>query len=451
MPIGMLPPRTPPNGGFMSVKKSGSHRRVKQRKLASDKLLTETSPKATFNLVEHFKLAGVCMKGNITTREQCCICQSNLEHNEKRNGCFCPEHPQVGATSFVVRFGGDIYRRFTSYERAAQFLTGLRYKTGEGSFDAMDYRNDNPHGFTNLSERYLKKKEKRKSFSNIRHYIKVAQEHFGDKNVKHINSADIDEFLFEIPNISEKTRANYKSTLSDFWRQLKKWKIISLAQLPDFTEIEIDVELGYRNFTTWEVQARILDKIKEMAKNPKQWFGIELLCVYTKLRPQDLLKLTEGDIELDPGMLYIHHPTKKKNQLLTVRLAPEHVEIFRDLKQKYPALPNMKFFRHISGVANLPNGAPFGQNFFYRTWVTACKELGIEGLDLYGGTRHTTTTEIAKLEGKDAARRHSGHRTNKAFDRYCQMDEKESSDMAQLVIKRRTHAEVLEFKKKQGS
>ena len=74
--------------------------------------------------------------------------------------------------------------------------------------------------------------------------------------------------------------------------------------------------------------------------------------------------------------------------------------------------------------------------------------MGIEGLDLYGGTRHTTTTEIAKLEGKAAAKKHSGHRTNKAFDRYCQMDEKESSDMAQYIIKRKTGADVLEFKKK---
>ena len=240
----------------MSVKKSGSHRRVKQRKLASDKLLTETSPKATFNLVEHFKLAGVCMKGNITTREQCCICQSNLEHNEKRNGCFCPEHPQVGATSFVVRFGGDIYRRFTSYQHAAQFLTGLRYKTGEGSFDAMDYRNDNPHGFTNLSERYLKEKREEKVVFQHQALHQSCPRAFWRQNVKHINSADIDEFLFNIPNISEKTRANYKSTLSDFWTQIKKWKIITLAELPDFTEIEIDVELGYRKFTTWEEQSK---------------------------------------------------------------------------------------------------------------------------------------------------------------------------------------------------
>jgi len=91
--------------------------------------------------------------------------------------------------------------------------------------------------------------------------------------------------------------------------------------------------------------------------------------------------------------------------------------------------------------------APFGEKYFYKIWVTACKELGIDNLDLYGGTRHTTTTEIAKLQGKGAAKKHSGHRTNKAFDRYCQMDEIESADMAELIIRRKTNADVLEFKK----
>jgi integrase len=425
----------------------GKNKKNRPKKFVSGKPLT-TSTLNNTNLVERFKHGEVCMKGNITTRERCFVCKSNLIHNERRNGCFCPEHPQVGATTFIVRFGSDIYRRFKNYQRATQFLTGLRYKTGEGSFDLNDYRKENPNGFRNLSERYLKKKQNKKSYSNIRNYIKVAQKHFENTNVKYINSADIDEFLFDIPDISEKTRSNYKSTLSDFWKQLKKWRIITLSQVPDFTEIEIESELGYRNFTTWEEQSKILEKIKKIAVNPKQWFGIELLSVYTKLRPQDLLKLTEGDIELDPGMLYIHYPTKKKNQLLTVRLASDHIEIFRELKDKYPALPKVKFFRHVEGVSGVAKDAPFGKKYFYKAWIAACENLGIEGLDLYGGTRHTTTTEIAKLEGKAAAKKHSGHRTNKAFDRYCQMDEKESSDMAQYIIKRKTGADVLEFKKK---
>jgi len=400
----------------------------------------------SISLVNNYREKGVCMKGNITTREKCFVCKKNLIHDEKRHGCFCPEHPQVGATTFVVRFGADIYRRFNSYQMAEQFLIGLRYKTGEGSFDPNDYKKENPNGFRALSEKYLNRKKTRKSFSNIRNYIKVATEHWGDTNVKYINGADIEDFLFSIEDISEKTRANYKSTLSDFWTYIHKRKVITIAQMPEFPEIEYD--LGYRNFTTWEEQTRILETIKKMVPNPKQWFGIELLSVYTKLRPKDLLKLTEGDIDLESGILFVHYPTKKKNSLLTVRLAPDHIEKFRELKDQYPALPSVKFFRHIDGISGVENDAPFGEKYFYKAWIAACKKLGIEGLDLYGGTRHTTTTEIGKLQGKDAAKKHSGHRTNKAFERYCQMDEQESADMAELIIRRKTSADVLEFKKK---
>ncbi|WP_320040804.1 hypothetical protein [uncultured Desulfobacter sp.] len=215
--------------------------------------------------------------------------------------------------------------------------------------------------------------------------------------------------------------------------------------MPEFPEI--DYELGYRNVTTWEIQSQILDQIKKDVKNPKQWFGIELLSVYTKLRPADLLKLTEGDIDLESGMLFIHYPTKKKNSLLTVRLAPEHIEMFARLKGQYPAISNVFFFRHINGIKGVKKDAQFGEKYFYKAWIAACNKLGIDGLDLYGGTRHTTTTEIGKIQGKDAAKKHSGHRTNKAFERYCQMDEVESADMAELIIKKKSNAEMIEFKK----
>ena len=390
------------------------------------------------------------MKGYITTREKCFVCKAKLAHDEKRVGCFCPNHPQVAATSFVVRFGSDVYRRFKNYQLAERFLTGLRYKTGEGTFDPNDYKKSNPNGFNNLSERYLKKKKKLKSFSNVRNYIRVAQKHFSETNVKYITAADLDEFLFDIENISEKTRSNYKSALSDFWKQLKKWKIITLSQMPDFSDIEIDVDLGWRNFTTWETQQEILETIKKDSVNPKQWFGIELLSVYTKLRPADLLQLRERDIEIESGLLYFFYPSKKKNQMVTIRLASDHVEIFKELKNKYPAMPDMKFFRHIEGISGVAKDAPFGEKYFYKAWIAACEKLGIEGLDLYGGTRHTTITELGKIQGRKAAKKHSGHRTNKAFDRYCQIDEQESADIAKLIIKKKTNAEVLGFDKLAG-
>ena len=133
----------------------GKSKTDKQKKFAKNKTLTQISSNHT-TLVDTFKSGELVMKGNITTREICFVCKSNLIHDERRNGCFCPEHPQVGATTFIVRFGSDIYRRFKNYQQATQFLTGLRYKTGEGSYDPNDYRKENPNGFRNLSERDLK-------------------------------------------------------------------------------------------------------------------------------------------------------------------------------------------------------------------------------------------------------------------------------------------------------
>jgi len=72
----------------------------------------------------------------------------------------------------------------------------------------------------------------------------------------------------------------------------------------------------------------------------------------------------------------------------------------------------------------------------------------IDDLDLYGATRHSTTHAIAKAAGHDAARKFSGHGTNKAYDRYAQIIDEESYDMTQLVAKMR--GKVVDFKKAGG-
>jgi len=73
----------------------------------------------------------------------------------------------------------------------------------------------------------------------------------------------------------------------------------------------------------------------------------------------------------------------------------------------------------------------------YHWWKDACANIGIEGLDLYGGTRHTTTTAIAELADHVSAKKASGHTTNKAFDRYCQAAGETAFQMVRLInIKR---------------
>ena len=62
-------------------------------------------------------------------------------------------------------------------------------------------------------------------------------------------------------------------------------------------------------------------------------------------------------------------------------------------------------------------GKPFGEKYFYKWWKRACSNLGIEGVDLYGGTKHSTVTALEN-EGwlYDEIKTASGISTNEAFD-----------------------------------
>lgn len=77
-----------------------------------------------------------------------------------------PEHP-------VSR--GGLSRRFGDYGSAQRFLTGIRFREGEGTLDERDYRQDNPLGFTNLAEKWLESKKgsvRKGSFKNLNSYMR---------------------------------------------------------------------------------------------------------------------------------------------------------------------------------------------------------------------------------------------------------------------------------------
>ena len=375
------------------------------------------------------------MKGGVYTREKCSICGKGLKLDDRREVLTCPDHPQISGTGkCFVKFGRDINKRFPAVNQAIQFLYGLRFKTVEGSYDAKDYQADKPYSFTNLSEKYLKRKSHLKSIREARCHIKAAQDYFQDRNVKEITGADIEDYLYSLENISEKTRANYCSRLSDFWKWILRRGIIDLSRMPMFPKIEY--ELAYRTITDMGTQEQIINEVWRLVKdiNPKIWFGIDLLATYVNIRPGDLLKIRERDINLEHGLVTIHHPTKKKNKVVVVRLLEHHIKLFQEMKKEFPALPEVKFFRHHGDIQrNMKPGQPFGINIFRRYWNRACKRLNVEGLDMYGGTRHTTTTEIARQAGTENARKASAHETNKAFDRYCQFQDDTAFKMAQIV------------------
>lgn len=394
------------------------------------------------------------MDGNISTRQKCFICGKSLTHDPRRRGCFCKNHPDVAATRFLVRFPGKIYLNFQDYTLAEQELNRLRYDKGNlgKNFNPDNYKGTRPNSFINLKDKYLRRKEHLASHRDIKRYIDRAADHFVLTSIRNITGADIEDYLYSIPGISEKTRANHCSQLHDFWQWcLKRGNIIALHEMPMFPEI--DFELGRRKLTDWETQEKVIAKVKEMSEhiNPKIWFGIDMLATYTALRPDDLRRVSESSLD-NTGLLIIHNPTKRKNKFKTIRLAKDHTTMWRQLQKQFPAMPDMPFFRHTTGINRVKADTPFGEKYFYKWWVKACEEIGLEGVPLYPGTKHTTATETARLLGTEKAKTAAGL-TNKAFDRYCDVENSDAFEVVKAIRKKKkgTPSKVVSIKKKSSS
>lgn len=361
------------------------------------------------------------MDGGIYTREKCSKCGRPLRHDGGRKGCFCPDHPEIRAHSFVVKFPGGIYQRHQSYEAAAQALNHLRYEKGtrRQRFNPDDYRTSKPHSFAVLAPKYLQTKAKLANFTRIQTIIETAADHFGLTNIKDIGRGDIEDYLFGMAGISEKTRFNRCSQLHDFWKWCLERDVITLAEFPKFPKISY--ELGYRSITDIETQQAVINKVREISYSIsyKIWLAVDMLATYTALRPDDLRRVHENSLDAN-GWLTIHNPTKRKNKFKTIRLHPDHVTAWRECQAKYPALPGAYFFRHTAGISGCTENERFGDKYLYKWWSKAAGMVGLKGVPLYPGTKHSTATATAKLLGSDKALEASGL-TNKAFERYCQV------------------------------
>lgn len=357
---------------------------------------------------------GFCMLGGIYSDQRCKICGARFNDNRK-NALICPEHPEQKASRFRVYFKG-VTRRFSSYIEASRHLTGLRFKTDEGSFDKRDYQKTNPLGLENFALKYLEKKKKDvRCFRNIDNHLARAIKWFGNKNIKEIGYGEIEDFLFNQKKengdeLSDKTLHNIKTTLRAFFRWVsKREKDVSVPNFP-----EIKYELGWRNTISLEEQDKIIDEVYEISRkaNKKIWLGIYILSTYPKIRPIELINVKEKEIDLNMGFITVTHNKERKPKILAI--TKEDVELLRTFPR---GLPDLYFFRHEKGPLA---GKRFGKDLLYQNWRRACRNLGIENVDLYGGTKHTTVRGMRGYFRPDEIKKGTGIASNKAFERYFQ-------------------------------
>lgn len=359
------------------------------------------------------------MAGGIYSDERCPICGGAFR-DDNRRGLTCPQHPKQRATRFKVKFGG-ITRRFRDYDSALDCLSGIRWQKGPNSkypFDPRDYQiKEKPLSFQVLAAKWLeiKKQEvKPKSWRNLQNYLRRASAAWGDANIKTIGYGEIEDFLLDQTDISAKTKSNLRSALHDFWNWLIDRDVITLTERPKFPKCSF--ELGWRTIIDKETQTAVLVELERTAPE-RVYLGIKWLCDYPAIRPGELLRLREGDILREQGVLVFPSPKEKKPKL--VPLFDEDAAWLRDLP---PALPATPFFRHMKGGPGFRAETVFGERTLYKWWKKACGVLGIEGVDLYGGTRHSSTVAARKVLTFEEAKTLTGHATNQAFERYFQRD-----------------------------
>ena len=354
------------------------------------------------------------MKGGIYTHERCAICGETLL-DDKSKALRCSHHPDQIAATFRVHFD-RVKRRFKSYQEAQRFLTGLRYKIDENTFDYRDYSKGKPLGFATLATKWLAvKKEtvKPKSYSNLHNYIMKAVDAWGDTNIKHIGFAEIEDFLLSHKkSLSSKTIANMRSGLHDFFQWLLYRDVIT--SIPRFPELK--VKLAFRKIIGKETQQAILDEIERIAPF-KVWLGIKWLCTYIAIRPGELLKIRVQDVDTENRYIFIHH--SKTGDTKPVPILDEDVELF---KQSKPGFPRAYYFLHEGRRSGVKAGQPYGEKYLYKWWVKACANLGIEDVDMYGGTRHSSAVALREHFSPEQIKQGTMHQTNKAFERYFRIE-----------------------------
>ena len=273
-------------------------------------------------------------------------------------------------------------------------------------------------GFETLARQWLQVKRGDVSPHTLRSYsvwMHQAARVWGHRNVTEIGAAEIERFLHSRP-FGPKTRSSIGDCLRLFWTWLREIRAIPQAQMDAFPADTSDLG-GARPLPT-TTQEAILEELHRLtwATNPKLWLAARWLCNYPAIHPEELIRIQERDIDLENGRVMILKPSQGRPR--AVSLVKEDLELVRELREVYPAPPDVLFFRHTDG---LEAGHPFGPDTIDRSWEGACSALGVEGVALRAGPPPPSLHPAAETFCPDPPERTPTHTANKALERYSRV------------------------------
>jgi hypothetical protein len=92
------------------------------------------------------------------------------------------------------------------------------------------------------------------------------------------------------------------------------------------------------------------------------------------------------------------------------------------LSQMPRGCPEQSFFRSAPGEEGVALNVLFNEERLDKRWKRACANLGVAGVDLYGGTRHSSARALRRQFSPEQSKRATMHPTNQAFERHFQME-----------------------------
>lgn len=327
---------------------------------------------------------------------------------------------QKSGASYIVRYpdpeseGGRAQIRRPNLEEAEKLLNALRYHDDLGILNLDDYRSPKGRHFDVLADKWcrewVKENVKPKTWQAYEMNMARMKDFWGEKNVKTFKTRDIQEFLDSLTGLGNKSKSTWAATLKSFFRWCRKQGILHATDVPEFPEIKF--KLKTRKTVTKEVQGQILDELRRQTyeRNPKIHLGTKWLATYVCLRPGDLRRVRECDIDRRNRVVHIRDP--KASEGYTLPLTTHDLETLLRIQ---PGAPQEPFFRH-------PDGKQFSEGYLYVCWKKACAALDIHDVDLYGGTRHSSVRAMRHTLSPERIRDATMHRTNEAFERYYWMD-----------------------------
>lgn len=354
-----------------------------------------------------------------------CPCGRRLVHLEGR-GVQCPDHPEVRAARLMLRFR-SITRRYDSYEEAWYALAQLRREAAKADFDESDYLlKANPYRVDRLLDVWLSLKKhqvKASTYKKLEYHTGHVRTVWGPRSLKDLGFADVQKLLLELKDksgkdLASKTKHNILSDLKQFWSWANDARDVPLPKKWPVQRYE----MKYRKTIDLETQEAVLENVRENEHNPRLWFALKILATYPSVRPGELIQLIEGDVDRKNGLLTLRSETVKTHERKIVPLIDEDADFIRSLP---PAMPHMPFFRHDKPAdkAHIKPGTPVGRHTFYKAWKRACARLGLKGVDLYGGTKHSTAMALRGVLSHEDTKQATMHHTNTAAERYFRLEQ----------------------------